>query len=106
MRHISLTTLALAFVAALIPAYTTPAENEVEEVYWNQFRGPNGDGKSIATDLPLEFSETQNIRWRIPIHDKGWSAPVVWGDQIWLTTDREDGTELFAICKVEKDRGK
>ncbi len=105
MRHISLTILAVAFTAALIPSYTTLAENEVEEVYWNQFRGPNGDGKGVATDLPIEFSETQNIRWRIPIHDKGWSSPVVWNDQIWLTTGREDGTELFAIC-VDKATGK
>ena len=57
MRHISLIVLALAFIAALIPSYTTLAENEAEKVYWNQFRGPNGDGKSVATDLPLEFSE-------------------------------------------------
>ena len=105
MRHISLTILAVAFIAALIPSYTTLAENEVEEVYWNQFRGPNGDGKSAATDLPLKFSETQNVRWRIPIHDKGWSSPVVWGDQIWLTTGHEDGVELFAIC-VDRNTGK
>ena len=105
MRHISLTILTLAFVAVLIPPYATLAENEAEEVYWNQFRGPNGDGKSVATDLPVKFSETQNIRWKTAIHDKGWSSPVVWGDQIWLTTGREDGTELFAIC-VDKNSGK
>ncbi|MYE87459.1 hypothetical protein F4X33_00485 [Candidatus Poribacteria bacterium] len=105
MRHISLTILALAFITALILSCKICAENEVEEVYWNQFRGPNGNGESVAMDLPLEFSETQNIRWRIPIHDKGWSSPVVWGDQIWLTTGREDGTELFAIC-VDKNSGK
>ena len=64
MRHISLTLLTLAFVAVLIPPYATLAENEAEEVYWNQFRGPNGDGKSVATDLPVKFSETQNIRWK------------------------------------------
>ena len=104
MRYISLTILTLAFVAVLIPPYATLAENEVEEVYWNQFRGPNGDGKSVATDLPVKFSETQNIRWKTAIHDKGWSSPVIWGDQIWLTTGREDGTELFAIC-VDKDTG-
>ena len=45
MRHISLTILTLAFVAVLIPPYATLAENEAEEVYWNQFRGPNGDGR-------------------------------------------------------------
>ena len=66
--------------------------------YWNQFRGPNGDGKSFAKNLPVEFSEKKNVRWKTPIHDEGWSSPVVWGNQIWLTTGREDGSELFAIC--------
>ncbi|NIS50119.1 MAG: PQQ-binding-like beta-propeller repeat protein [Phycisphaerae bacterium] len=69
-----------------------------EKDYWNQFRGPNGDGKSVARNLPIEFSETKNVRWKTPIHDEGWSSPVVWGNQIWLTTGREDGSELFAIC--------
>jgi outer membrane protein assembly factor BamB len=66
--------------------------------YWNQYRGPNGDGNSLAKNLPVEFGETTNVRWKTPIHDKGWSSPVVWGNQIWLTTGREDGSELFAIC--------
>jgi outer membrane protein assembly factor BamB len=66
--------------------------------YWNQFRGPNGDGKSLAKNLPVEFSETINVRWKTPIHDEGWSSPVVWSNQIWLTTGREDGSELFTIC--------
>lgn len=77
MRHILLIILALAFITTLILSCKIYAENEVEEVYWNQFRGPNGNGKSVVMDLPLEFSETQNIRWRSPIHDKGWSSPVV-----------------------------
>ncbi len=65
--------------------------------YWNQFRGPNGDGKSLVKKLPVEFSETKNVRWKTSIHSKGWSSPVVWGNQIWLTTGRKDGSELFAI---------
>ena len=104
MKHISLTVLTLALVAVLTVSHTTSAQNEAKEAYWNQFRGPNGDGKSVAIDLPIEFSETQNIRWKTAIHDKGWSSPVVWGDQIWLTTAREDGSELFAIC-VDADSG-
>ncbi len=99
-----LTILTLAFVAVLISPWTTSAQDATEVVYWNQFRGPNGDGKTIATNLPVEFSETQNVRWKTAIHDKGWSSPVVWGNQIWLTTGREDGTALFAVC-VNKDSG-
>jgi len=48
-----------------------------EQGYWNQFRGPNGDGKSLAKNLPVEFSETKNVRWKTRIHDKGRSSPAV-----------------------------
>ena len=65
--------------------------------HWNQFRGPNGDGTTTAKDLPIEFNENKNIRWKTPIHDNGYSSPIIWENQIWLTTARADGTELFAI---------
>lgn len=90
----------LPFTFALVAclAAMTAFASAQDEGQWNQFRGPNGDGKSLAKNLPVEFGETKNVRWKIPIHNEGWSSPVVWGDQIWLTTAREDGTELFAIC--------
>lgn len=66
---------------------------------WNQFRGPYGNGQTEATGLPTKWSESSpNIRWKTPIHGKGWSSPVVWGDQIWMTTAPEDGTRLYAVC--------
>ncbi len=79
-------------------------DNVENNDYWNQFRGPNGDGKGVAKNLPVEFSETKNLRWKTAIHDEGWSSPVVWGKQIWLTTALDDGRELFAIC-VDLDSG-
>jgi outer membrane protein assembly factor BamB len=72
---------------------------------WPQFRGPNGTGRSDATGLPVKWSETENVVWKTPIHDKGWSSPVVWGGQVWMTTAREDGKEFFAVC-VDRDNGK
>src|SRR5262249_42608460 len=52
---------------------------------------------SGAKNLPIEWSEQQNIRWKTPIHGKGWSSPVVWGDQVWMTTAEEvRGTEKVA----------
>ena len=73
--------------------------------HWPQFRGPNGDGHSSATDLPLTWSETNNIRWKTAIHGKAWSSPVIWGDRIWMTSASEDGKELFAVC-IDRDSGK
>ena len=58
---------------------------------WPQFRGPNGDGISDAKNLPVTFSETDNLRWKTLIHDKGLSSPVVLNNQIWLTTATADG---------------
>jgi outer membrane protein assembly factor BamB len=72
---------------------------------WPQFRGPTGDGISTATGLPLTWSETNHIAWKTPVHGKAWSSPVVWGNQIWLTTASEDGRELFAVC-VDRTTGK
>ena len=65
---------------------------------WPDWRGPTSDGRSDATGLPLIWSETENIVWKTPIHDLGHSTPVVWGDQIWLTTATKDGRALYAIC--------
>lgn len=65
---------------------------------WPEFRGPTADGHSDSTGLPLAWSETENVAWKTPIHDLGWSSPVVWEDHVWLTTATEDGTRLFAVC--------
>ena len=65
--------------------------------YWNQFRGPN-DANAPDANLPIEFSGTKNVQWRTPIHDLGWSSPVVWKDQVWVTTAKVDGSEVFAVC--------
>ena len=72
---------------------------------WPQFRGPDGNGVSTATGLPVTWSETQNVRWKTPIHGRAWSSPVVLGRQVWLTTATPDGKELFALA-VDKDSGK
>ena len=51
---------------------------------WPQFRGPTGQGHSTEARLPLEWSETQNIVWKVPVSG-GWSSPVVAGGRVWVT---------------------
>lgn len=71
---------------------------------WPDFRGPTMDGHSDAQDLPGEWSEQKNIRWKTALPGRGWSTPVIWGEQIWLTTATSDGKELFALC-IDKESG-
>src|SRR5450759_4782702 len=65
---------------------------------WTHFRGSNLDGKANVEKPPLKWSDDSNIKWKTEIHGKGWSSPVVFDNQIWITSAKEDGTELFAIC--------
>ena len=53
---------------------------------WRQFRGPEGQGHAQTSGLPLDWNEKQNIVWKTAIPGKGWSSPVIAGNQIWMTT--------------------
>src|SRR6186713_3353185 len=75
------------------------------EENWPDYRGPRADGHSAATGLPLTFSATQKVTWKTPVHGRGWSSPIIWGEQIWLTTATPDGKEMFVVC-VHRDTGK
>jgi outer membrane protein assembly factor BamB len=52
---------------------------------WAQWRGPNNDGVARG-DVPVEWSDTKNVAWRVPIPGRGFSSPIIWGDKIFLTT--------------------
>ncbi|MEC8553646.1 MAG: PQQ-binding-like beta-propeller repeat protein [Planctomycetota bacterium] len=73
--------------------------------HWNQFRGHSGNGISSEKSPPVEFDEARNVRWKTRIPDSGWSSPVVWGNEIWLTTGSDENRELRAIC-VDVGTGK
>lgn len=53
---------------------------------WPQFRGPAGQGISTDKGLPLEWSTTKNLIWKIDLPGAGNSCPIVMGDKIYLTT--------------------
>ncbi|MCC6154110.1 MAG: PQQ-binding-like beta-propeller repeat protein [Candidatus Hydrogenedentes bacterium] len=65
---------------------------------WPDWRGPDEQGHTKSEKLPLRWSETENVVWKTAIHDQGHSTPVVLGKQVWLTTAKEDGTDLYAVA--------
>jgi hypothetical protein len=77
-------------IMAVAVAKAWPADD------WPQFRGPTGDGIAVATNLPLTWSATQNVAWKVPVPGRGRSSPVLLGDRIWLTTAVETGLRTFA----------
>ncbi len=53
---------------------------------WKSFRGPSGQGYADTADIPTRWSEDENVQWKTGIPGKGFSAPVINDNQIWLTT--------------------
>ena len=65
---------------------------------WPQFRGPRQDGVSDAKGVPLTWSESEHVKWKVAIPGEGWSSPIAANGQVWLTTALEDGRSLHALC--------
>ena len=53
---------------------------------WTEFRGPTGQGHSTEKGLPVNWSATENVTWKVPIPGKGWSSPIYFEGQLYLTT--------------------
>jgi len=72
---------------------------------WPEFRGPTGQGHSLERGLPLEWSESRNVLWKVPVPGRGWSSPVVSAGRVWVTTATENGASLRALAyDVESGR--
>ena len=66
---------------------------------WPAFRGPDGQGHSDeAVEIPLRWSEQENVRWKTRIQGSGWSSPVVAGNEVWVTSAIEEERSLRVIC--------
>lgn len=52
---------------------------------WTNWRGPHFSGVADGRGYPIEWSDKQNVAWRVELPGRGSSTPIVWGDQIFLT---------------------
>ena len=68
---------------------------------WPQFRGPTGQGHAPDAAVPLAWSETENVTWKVPVAGRGWSSPVIADGRLWLTTavtDPRAGSSLRLLA--------
>ncbi|MFQ5928134.1 MAG: PQQ-binding-like beta-propeller repeat protein [Acidobacteriota bacterium] len=86
------------FLFILLVFLTQPARGE----NWPQWRGPSLNGVSHETNLPVRWSPTENIAWKLPMPAWSGSTPIIWEDYIFLNVaDRDD---LYLWC-VNRNRG-
>ena len=53
---------------------------------WPQWRGADGQGHAEGKGYPVTWSDTENIAWKTEIPGRGWSSPVIMGNEVWMTT--------------------
>ncbi|MDA1231015.1 MAG: PQQ-binding-like beta-propeller repeat protein [Planctomycetota bacterium] len=91
MDHYRIKVLFTTFLLAIgIPA--------IEAADWPGFRGPTGQGISAETGVPLTWSDTENIAWKTAIPGEGWSSPVIYSDQVFVTSTTDEGRSCYVIC--------
>jgi outer membrane protein assembly factor BamB len=88
--------------AAVLLAVTTlsAAEN------WPQWRGPSLDGAAPARGLPVKWSTTENIAWKLPMPGRSGSTPIIWGENIFLNIGTQDATGDLELWTVDRNSGK
>jgi outer membrane protein assembly factor BamB len=68
--------------------------------YWPRWRGPSGQGLVEGAGYPDQWSERENIAWKVEIPGSGNSSPVIWRDRIFLTTAYEQG--VWPLYRVRR----
>lgn len=72
---------------------------------WPGWRGPRGDGISSEKNIPTQWSNTENIHWKVAIPGKGHSSPIVWQDRVFVTTCIEEKEQRVLYC-LDRGTGK
>lgn len=108
--------LGLAALGSLLQQATaqTPAKSPQSRAVaaattdWPQFRGPTGQGVAASAKLPDEWSDTQNILWKVELPAAGTSAPITFGKQMYLTghTGFADGQPQLHLINLDRATGK
>jgi len=88
--------LAVAVLMARF-VFTLEAEN------WPTWRGPDGNGICRETNLPLHWSTNENVRWRVPLPDRGNSTPIVWGNHVFVTQAVPKASRRTLMCFDRRD---
>ncbi|MEL7336354.1 MAG: PQQ-binding-like beta-propeller repeat protein [Planctomycetota bacterium] len=87
--------------------------DETADANWGHWRGPTGNSTSLTATPPVKWSSSENVRWKTPVPGSGSGSPIVWDDQVIVTTAVPTGNnggrfpELsFQVHSFDKETGK
>lgn len=65
---------------------------------WPGWRGTDGSGVSNETHLPTRWGTDENIVWKAPIPGRGHSSPIIWEDDVFVTSCVESEEKRILLC--------
>ncbi len=68
---------------------------------WPAWRGPGAMGVTSETDLPIKWSPTENVRWKVALPERGNATPIVWGDKVFVTQAEGDQRLLYCLNRTD-----
>ena len=90
--------LPLVCLSILAASTTLLADN------WPHWRGPTHDGVSKETGLPIKWSATEGVAWKLPLPAYSGSTPIIWGDTIFLNMATANGTGDLELWAVDRNK--
>lgn len=98
--------LALVSASLMAPssclAFVQEEETPNQEMNWPHWRGPNENGHASSNLSVESFGKNQNVLFRIPLPGPAGSTPVLWGNNIFLTS--VDGDDFLLMCFSTKGK--
>jgi outer membrane protein assembly factor BamB len=88
------------FLATLAAWLTTSASAE----NWAQWRGPFFNGSTTESNLPNQWSKTENISWLAPMPGYSGATPIIWEDTVFVSSPNAE-KELLLLC-LDRSTGK
>ena len=67
---------------------------------WPQWRGPQLNGVSREANLPLRWTQQENVAWKLPLPGRSGSTPIVWGDRVFLNVAEGDDISLWTVDRA------
>jgi outer membrane protein assembly factor BamB len=75
----------------------------LEAENWPQWRGPQANGVSSEKGLPVTWSTTENVAWKLTMPEFSGSTPIIWGERIFLNTAEGDELQLWVLDRTKGD---
>jgi hypothetical protein len=91
-----MTNFKLLIVLLFITLSNIITENQAQN--WPCWRGPNGDGTSTETNLPVEWDSNNNVVWKSKVSGVGYSSPIIWEDKLFTLTALKETQEKVLLC--------